>query len=297
MKFGKVDHPELVDFTLPSDHSLTTELLSNSSSTAPELNIGCAKWNRQDLKNFYPRGTKDELAYYSTQFNSIELNAFFYRIFPPEQVKKWKEKSDSDFQFFPKVPQVISQFKRLKNVQRELDEYLDSVAHFEEKLGMCFLQMHPTFSPKSFDSLEAFIELWPSDFELSVELRHPDWYADEHVFDNLCSLLTAHNVTHTITDTAGRRDLVHMCLTTPKCFIRYTGANHKSDYARLDDWVDRLVSWSENGIEKINFFVHQNLEQESPLLTAYLNQELNKRIGSKLIIPRTLNTPSQTNLF
>jgi len=23
--------------------------------------VGCAKWNRADLKEFYPRGTKDEL--------------------------------------------------------------------------------------------------------------------------------------------------------------------------------------------------------------------------------------------
>jgi uncharacterized protein YecE (DUF72 family) len=61
--------------------------------TPMQLYVGCAKWNRTDLKNFYPRGTKDELAYYSSQFNCIELNATFYRIFPKEQFEKWREKT------------------------------------------------------------------------------------------------------------------------------------------------------------------------------------------------------------
>ena len=75
MKFGKVDDPENIDFTLPKDHPGTKKVLTkHKKSSPPNLYVGCAKWNKQDLKNFYPRGTKDELAYYSSQFNSIELN-------------------------------------------------------------------------------------------------------------------------------------------------------------------------------------------------------------------------------
>ena len=86
MKFGKVDHPEHIDFTIPSDHPDTPVVLSKTKTGAEtKIYVGCAKWNRQDLKNFYPRGTKDELEYYSSQFNCIELNATFYRIFPAEQ--------------------------------------------------------------------------------------------------------------------------------------------------------------------------------------------------------------------
>ena len=91
MKFGKVDNPENIDFTLPPDRMDMSQLLIEESGDK-EVYVGCAKWNRQDLKNFYPRGTKDELSYYSTQFNSIELNTFFYRIFPPEQVQNGRIK-------------------------------------------------------------------------------------------------------------------------------------------------------------------------------------------------------------
>lgn len=59
MKFGKVEQPELIDFTMPKDHPDTEVVLTNSKDEgAPNIFVGCAKWNKQDLKNFYPRGTK-----------------------------------------------------------------------------------------------------------------------------------------------------------------------------------------------------------------------------------------------
>nr|SDE29339.1 Protein of unknown function DUF72 [Pricia antarctica] len=82
MKFGKVEQPELIDFSIPKDHPDTEVILSkHSGDQIFKVHVGCAKWNRQDLKNFYPRGTKNELEYYSSQFNSVELNATFYRMF------------------------------------------------------------------------------------------------------------------------------------------------------------------------------------------------------------------------
>src|SRR5690606_41015130 len=94
MKFGKVENPELVDFSLPDDHPGTKKILSAyKAQNNFEAFVGCAKWNRADLKGFYPRGTKDELRYYSTQFNSIELNATFYKMPEWQQVETWKNKT------------------------------------------------------------------------------------------------------------------------------------------------------------------------------------------------------------
>ena len=79
MKFGRVDNPELVDFTLPEDHPENRRVLQASGFNGrPNIYVGCSKWTRADMKGFYPRGTKDELTYYATQFNSIELNTTFY---------------------------------------------------------------------------------------------------------------------------------------------------------------------------------------------------------------------------
>lgn len=290
MKFGKVDNPGEIDFTLPPDHPGTKKLLEKFPPVEkPKLYVGCAKWNRADLKGFYPRGTKDELAYYATQFNSIELNATFYRIFPAETFAGWYEKTPPDFRFFPKVFQGVTHWKRLNDFETYLNEYILNASNLKEKLEMPFVQMHGTFSPKNMDRLVPFFEAIPKDMRIAVEFRHTDWFNDEVVANELYDLLETYHVSNVVVDSAGRRDLLHMRMTSPSAFIRYNGANHKSDYTRLDDWIDRLEVWLEQGLQNIYFFVHQNLEKASPLLSAHFIEKANKRFGTDLHIPKLDN--------
>ncbi|MGB0850702.1 MAG: DUF72 domain-containing protein [Bacteroidia bacterium] len=287
MKFGKVENPGILDLSLPKDHIDTARVLDQGGyeGKKPKVYIGCPRWAKAELKGFYPRGTKDELTYYSSQFNSIEMNAFYYRIFPTTTVDKWYDRSASDFTFFPKVPQLISQFRRLKNCENELNDYLISISHFKEKLGTVFLQMNDNYGPKNFDDLTKFVKQWPVDLPLSVELRHTEWYNDKHVANELYAMLEENKVCHTITDTAGRRDIMHMRLTNNQCFVRFTGANHPSDIDRLDEWFDRLCVWREQGIEQINFFIHQTIEKDLQMLSARLIQKINKEWGYDMKIP------------
>ncbi len=286
MKFGSVENPQDIDFTLPLDHPKTKDVLNKvKDDSIPEIFVGCAKWNRADLKGFYPRGTKDELEYYSRQFNSIELNATFYRIFPAEQFAKWYDKTPSNFKFFPKLNQEISHWKRLNETKAVVEEYLYNASNLKEKLGTIFLQMHNNFAPKDFNRIVNFIETWPKEVALAVEFRHTNWYNDATVANELFNLLETNNVSNVIVDTAGRRDLMHMRLTNSTAFVRYVGANHATDYARLDDWVERLKLWQEQGIKEIDFFIHQNIEKESPLLSAYFIEKLNTSLGYNLKIP------------
>lgn len=285
MKFGSVENPESVDFTLPKDHPDTAKVLKQKGGNLDEIYVGCAKWNKQDLKAFYPKGTKDELAYYSQQFNSIELNATFYNNYGPEQIQKWTEKVPEDFRFFPKVNNYISHIKRLNEIEMPLEEFCNNIRSFEDKLGMAFLQLHDNFGPKNKDRLEQFLKLWHTDLPLAVELRNTAWFNEEGEAEWVYDLFEYYNVTNIIADTAGRRDLLHMRLTSPVAFIRYVGANHESDYQRLDDWIERIKEWKAQGLQKLYFFVHQNLEKASPYLSAYFIENLNKAIGSKLTPP------------
>lgn len=286
MKFGKVDDPGSIDFTLPPDHPDTKILLNSKATKAkPQLYVGCAKWNKQDLKNFYPRGTKDELGYYSRQFNSIELNATFYRLFPKDQFEKWYEKVPADFKFFPKVTQNISHLKRLINAPELLPEYLDHTLLLKEKLGCIFLQMHNNFQPKNWDRVEKFVAAWPKEVPFAIEFRHTDWFNEEPVAQKLYHLLETNDIANVLVDTAGRRDIMHMRMTNSEAFIRFVGANHPTDYERLDDWVARLGVWIEEGISKIDFFIHQNVEKESPLLATHFIKKMNEKYDFDLHLP------------
>ena len=289
MKFGQVNNPEGIDFSLPEDDPQTSEILKKKAKEKPlEIYVGCAKWNKTDLKNFYPRGTKDELAYYATQFNSIELNATFYNMFGTEQIINWRDKTPDGFKFFPKINQMISHRKRLNDVRQLVEEYCDHISNFEDKLGMVFLQVHDNFGYKNMDRLIRFVKNFPKAIPLAVEMRNSEWFNDGKIAAELNMLFEENNVTNIIVDTAGRRDLLHMRLTTPAAFVRYVGANDPvGDRERLDDWIKRLESWIALGLKDIYFFVHQNIEKESPLLSAYLIEKINKNLNLELKIPKT----------
>ncbi|MFC0344170.1 DUF72 domain-containing protein [Epilithonimonas hispanica] len=285
MKFGQVADPSQIDFTLPKDHPQTKFILNQNKKSLENISIGCAKWNKTDLKGFYPKGTKDELTYYATQFNSIELNATFYGMPTAEQVQTWKEKTPKDFKFFPKITNTVSHFRRLLNVNDVVTQFASAVLNFDEKLGMVFLQLHDNFKPKDYERLEKFVQDWPKEVPLAIELRNTEWFTDEEVFNTVCELFEMNNITNIIVDTAGRRDMLHMRLTTSDAFIRYVGANAESDYARLDDWLERIKVWKKEGLQNLYFFVHQNVEKASPLLSAYFIEKVNKEFGTNIHIP------------
>ncbi len=290
MNFGKVDDPGNIDFTLPPTHEQTIKVLKDHEpSKFINVRVGCAKWNKKDLKNFYPKGTKDELTYYTSQFNSIELNASFYRMFPAEQFQTWYDKALGDFQFFPKVTRSISHIKRLNDSEILVDDYVSNLMPLKEKLGMVFLQMPENFHPKNIDRLEPFFKHWPKEIPLGLELRHTEWLQDSSISDELNEILLKYNIANIITDSAGRRDLLHMRLTNETAFIRYNGANHSSDYSRLDEWLEVIEEWYELGLKNLYFFVHQNVEEASPLLSAYFIEKLNAKFNLELPIPDTLN--------
>jgi uncharacterized protein YecE (DUF72 family) len=291
MKFGKVDDPDEVDFTIPPDHKATKPIFAKETAKEMEVWVGCAKWNSKDLKGFYPKGVKakDELRYYSTQFNCIELNATFYKRYWENNYTSWREGVEDNFKFFPKFNQGVTHYSRLKEVDEKCEQFHENVAFLKEKLGMPFLQMHDNFGPKEFEKVENFVNnVWTyTDMPIAMEFRKSEWHNDPEISSQLYNLLESNGITNILVDTAGRRDLMHMRMTTPTPFIRWVGANHETDRKRLDEWVERLAKWKKQGMRKLYFFVHQNVEEESPRLAAHFIEKLNKKLGTKLTIPQT----------
>lgn len=257
MEFGRLSEHELpfVDFTLASDSALTSKVLKlKEKPSEPELYVGCAKWGRKEwIGMIYPPKTKeaDFLAHYVKHFNSIELNALYYGIPKKEQLNSWKEKVESSgtgFKFFPKFPQSISHLKKLKNAEELTTQYLSGISTFGNTLGPAFLQLSDNFGPKNFEVLKNYLEELPEDFDVFVELRHKDWFSDIQARNELFDMMHSLGKGAVITDASGRRDCVHMELTTSATFIRFVGNGlHPTDYSRIDAWADRLNDWKDMG--------------------------------------------------
>jgi uncharacterized protein YecE (DUF72 family) len=99
--------------------------------------------------------------------------------------------------------------------------------------------------------------------------------------------MEANKIGSIITDASGRRDCVHMRLSTPEAFIRFVGNGlHATDYTRVDEWVQRIRKWMEEGIKKVYFLMHQHEEIHSPELAKYVIQQLNKHCGTTIPEPK-----------
>ncbi len=236
---------------------------------------------------------------YVHHYNSIELNATHYKVYGPIGIQKWAAKAKGkDFIFCPKMFQGVTHRGTFKGKDFILNEFLRGVAAFEKHLGPIFVQLSDTFSPKRKDELFGFLKSLPAHLQFFLEVRHPGWFAKKEIREELFSTLKEINIGAVITDTAGRRDCAHMYLAVPKTFIRYVGNSlHKTDFPRIDDWINRIKYWLDSGIKEIYFFMHMHDEATSPELTVYLVDKLNKICGLNLRKPRFINGANQSRSF
>lgn len=280
MKFGKLPSIENVDFSLPITPKETETVLKALpiSNEKPEVYIGCTGWSMKEwVGRVYPTGTKatDYLKYYADQFNTIELNTTHYRIPTISMVKKWVTTSKEDFRFCPKIFQRISHSKDLGLSSTHLIDTKESFFHFENKMGCCFMQLPPFFGADRIGMIERFLNKFPSDIPLAIELRHESWYDPNHPIQEIYELLESKNVATVITDVAGRRDILHQRLTNEICMVRFVGNGlHLTDYTRIDDWVQQLKKWFELGLRKVFFFTHEPDNLLAPELALYMVEKM-----------------------
>jgi uncharacterized protein YecE (DUF72 family) len=155
------------------------------------------------------------------------------------------------------------------------------------------MQVSDKFSPAKKQNLFSYLERLPKDITFFAEVRHPAWFAEPATREELFQQLRNSKIGAVLTDTAGRRDCVHMELPIPKAFIRFVGNDlHPSDYARIDGWVKRIKSWLDQGLHELYFFMHQTDETFSPDLSDYVAEQLNKHCNAELIRPSFISPQS-----
>ncbi|HEY2723003.1 MAG TPA: DUF72 domain-containing protein [Chitinophagaceae bacterium] len=301
MEFGRVAEGELdkIDFKLPPDPVFNQAVLEKKPAEKRKVYVGCAKWGRPEwVGKIYPLKTREKnfLDQYVHHYNSIELNATHYKIYGPLGIGKWAAKATGkDFLFCPKMFQGVTHRGSLKGKDFVLNEFLRGVAAFGEHLGPIFVQVSDAFSPKRRDELFNFLKSLPTDLQFFLEVRHTHWFSKTEVREELFSILKQLNMGAVITDTAGRRDCAHMHITIPKTLIRFVGNSlHATDFPRIDDWVNRVKYWLDNGMKEVFFFMHMHDEAKSPELTVYLVDKLNKVCELQLEKPKFIGSVKST---
>jgi uncharacterized protein YecE (DUF72 family) len=146
------------------------------------LHLGTIGWSYNFWKGkFYPNkvSSKEFLGFYSTKFDTVEVDSTFYRIPTVQAVSKWAGETPDNFLFSFKFPRVITHIKMLKNCERETYLILERAEQLGEKLGVLLLQFPPNFGVDHLSDLEVFLERLPKNHRFAVEVRDKRWLNDD----------------------------------------------------------------------------------------------------------------------
>lgn len=291
MEFGKISEEELqaADLSLPPDSRKTIDYLKASQDKLQtRIYVGCSKWGQKDwVGKVYPEGSREDefIDQYITKYDVIELDSTFYNIQRKNVQKLIDAAKGKEFKYCPKFNRRISHAKDFEEVKDLTKYFVSLMQEFGDNLGVCILQFPEYFATKRIDDLESLLASFPQDFPVCVELRNKGWFFEptHPVFD----MLRRYSAGSAITDTVGRRDVLHMQITSPRVVIRYVGNNlHPSDFRRMNEWAGRISSWKQyNALQSIYFFVHNDDEGCSPAMAGYMAERLREKCGARIKAP------------
>lgn len=296
MKYGYLEDVSKVDFSLPETPNFQKQILPQPSNQPLEFFIGSSVWADADFKgHFYPPKTpqKNFLSEYSKQFKSVEVNATRYGTPRATTLETWKNAVPDDFRFSFKMPQIISVRKNLldKDVLQRLEEFVLAMDTMGKKAGTTFVLLQNSFSQQRLPELEKFLSYLPQEQSFAFEIRNPGFNQSQE----LGELLHNFNAANVITDTAGERDVVQKMTTNDTAYIRFVGNGLiKSDYERIDKWIEEIENWTSLGIKKFYCLHHQPNQDRrfAGYAAKYMIDELkNKLPGIKIDSPKVY-TPS-----
>lgn len=286
MEFGRVPTSQLdqLDWRLPAEPAANGMVLGGTPAGSPRIYLGCSRWGHPGwVGRLYPPGTreKDFLARYVQHFGAVELNATHYKVYGASVVAGWAEKAAGrPFRFCPKMFKGVTHLGSLRGKETLTAEFLAGIGAFGEHLGPIFLQLSDQFSPSRYAELAAYLDQLPAGWPFFLELRHPGWFTKEGPGERLFEQLRARQIGAVLTDTAGRRDCLHMQLTVPRAFIRYVGYGmHPTDLVRTGAWVTQIASWIRQGMEEVYFFLHLGEDDRAPELAVRLADQLQAATG------------------
>lgn len=215
-------------------------------TTVSKIHVGCSGWVYKHWCGiFYPEGLPQKRWFerYAEEFDTVEINASFYRVPLAATFEGWRDKAAPGFRYAVKVNRFITHMKKLLDCEAEVDRFIDLARPLGDRLGPLLYQLPPSLH-KDIGRLDAFLSRLPRDVEQVVEFRHKSWYDEE-----VLALLDRHGVGFVAHDLKG--------LVSPRwasgrtAYVRFHGSAGKywgrySDEALLE-WADWLTRQSRSG--------------------------------------------------
>jgi uncharacterized protein YecE (DUF72 family) len=204
------------------------------------VRIGTSGWQYADWRGaFYPRGVpqREWLSFYAQTFDTVEVNATFYRLPTVAVVDRWATTLPASFVMTIKASRYLTHIKRLREPQEPVARLMATIAPLADKglLGPVLIQLPPDFRAAP-GLLDETLAQFPRQVRLAVEPRERSWFTDQ-----VRQVLERHAAALVWADRGGR-SLGPLWET---CDWRYLRLHHgRSDWqyddADLRRWARRL---------------------------------------------------------
>jgi uncharacterized protein YecE (DUF72 family) len=224
------------------------------------VRIGCSGWNYKHWReSVYPKGVPQRqwLDYYATLFDTVEVNATFYRLPSRDTVEAWIESTPDDFVFAVKASRYLSHVKRLRGIADGIARLRERIEPMLEtpKMGPLLWQLPENFH-RDDERLAEALEALPQ-WRHCFEFRHASWFVPE-----VLEMLRDHGVALVIGDHPERPFQLHE-LTTDWTYVRlhYGKRGRRGNYSEteLETWRRRIAAWR----AEAEVFVYANNDWEA----------------------------------
>ena len=208
------------------------------------VRVGCSGWSYRDWRGrLYPEGlpARRWLERYAEVFDTVEVNATFYRLAKRETVEAWVGQTPPGFLFAIKASRYLTHIRRLRDIEQGIARFWEPLEPLREadRIGPVLWQLPESFK-RDDDVLAGVLGRLPPAGHC-FEFRHPSWFAEP-----VRALLAEHGASLAIGDDARRRlptarpvgELAYLRL-------HYGSRGRDGNYsdAELERWRRRISAW------------------------------------------------------
>lgn len=220
-----------------------------------KLFIGTSGWNYKNWKQEFYQGLpqKKWLSHYASWFNSVEVNATFYRGLQQSTYEKWLQETPQDFCFVIKGSRYITHIKRLKVGKDSILKQRDNVAPLQPRMAAVLWQLPANLekdAPRLEQFAKALTEHWPQTSHV-VEFRNSSWFEE-----NIAGLMQDYGLVNCLSDAPDWQ--MWPKITSRQAYVRLHGHTelYRSGYTedQLAAWAQSALQWLDQGCRVFFFF-------------------------------------------
>ncbi|HBG26226.1 MAG: hypothetical protein A2Y10_08865 [Planctomycetes bacterium GWF2_41_51] len=225
----------------------------SKSKTSNQIRIGTSGWYYNHWHGrFYPEDLPKSkwFKYYTENFDTVELNNSYYRFPTDSAVKKWYDSCPDNFIYAVKANRYITHLKKLRNVERQTNDFLNTISALKEKLGPILFQLPPSFK-KDLEVLKDFLPLLKKQKQCVFEFRNNSWYDDD-----CFSLLDDFGAAFCVYDMGESQ--TPRVITGNMIYIRFHGTSGKYSGSYPDKMLKEWAAWIEKNKKEKSCYVYFN---------------------------------------